>query len=680
VPGHLRQRFSEAVVAPRGKGVSWSFRLGLVFVGTLGALATGVLTANGHALLQHSDPQDGAELQRAPAVVTLTFTEEPEAGFAVVQLLDTLGKPVPGTGQPTVGLGHPDTLQVALGSLTTGVYTLSWRVVSRVDGHVTGGTFAFGVGVSPLEAPRAEISGPVPSPIAVPAKVAFYVGLMALLGGPVVWALIARPLPPGAPRLLWLCWVLAALGLVFFAEAQRIDAGVGWTQLFGSTIGLALWARALPLLLAAAGIVLVGVSQPGPARFRAFILVGMGASTAMLAHVSAGHAGAAASWREGKVVLQWAHFMAGGVWLGGLAALLVAVRGAPDDEKAAAVRRYSAIAGIALGVVVVTGVVRAVDTVGAWGRLLTTPFGRLVLLKSGCWLILAALGATNRYWSIPAAQRTLRRLRVIGGSELAVALGVLVVTGFLTVLPPATYTQDTAAQSARLILAGNDFATSVRATLEIAPATPGPNRFIATVRDFDAATPVTADRVSLRFALVGRPDIAPSTLPLVPESDAMYRGQGSNLSLDGQWTVVLVIERGARSTEVPFTLTTRPRQQHIRVIRAPGQPTLYVIDFPDKRSLQIYLDPERPGPTQVHVTYFDATGNELTIARDITIRATPAASSSSAGRTGTVLPVRRFGAGHFIADATVGAGPLRLDVEAFDPQGAPLRATLLIQF
>ena len=49
---------------------------------------------------------------------------------------------------------------------------------------------------------------------------------------------------------------------------------------------------------------------------------------------------------------QWAHFAAVGIWLGGLAALLLAVRGAPSATKAAAVRRFSSIAGVGLLVVV----------------------------------------------------------------------------------------------------------------------------------------------------------------------------------------------------------------------------------------------------------------------------------------------------------------------------------------
>jgi len=609
--------------------------------------------------------------------VTLTFTEEPEAGFAAVQLLDVAGKTVPGTGPAVAVPGQLATLRVPLGPLTTGVYTVSWRMVSRVDGHVTGGTFAFGVGVSPLEVSPAAQSTPTASPLAVPGRIAFYVGAMGLLGSAWVWAVV-RNLPGGAHRWLWLFWVIAVGGLLAFAQAQRIDAGVPWAQLFGSAIGRALLWRALPLLLTGGGIVFVG-GEHAPSRRSALVVVGTCAVTLMLVHVAAGHAGASGDWRGVKIAVQWAHFVAVGIWVGGLAALLLALRGAPDDEKARAARRFSTVAGVALGVVALTGIVRAVDEVGAFSRLLTTPFGQLIVLKSILLLALALLGAANRYWSVPAVGRTLLGLKRVGGTELVVALIVLAVTGFLTGLAPASYTREVAGQASSFVVSGNDFATSIRATLGVAPGYPGLNRFTASLRDYDAGTPISADRVTVRFTLQSRPDIAPSSLPLAEGPKGIYRGQGSNMSVSGQWTAVLVVERGANSTEVPLALTTRTRPQQVRAIRAAGQPTLYVVGFPDKRSVQVYLDPERPGSTQVHVTYFDERGNELPIAREITVRASQAEPPGSASLTTRLLPVRRFGPGHFIADATVGPRPLRLEIDATDPQGAPLQAALLIQ-
>ncbi len=644
----------------------------LVLLGTLGLLVSSVPTADAHALLRQSNPEDGAELQHAPEAVTLTFTEDPEAEFSVIQVLDTSGQLVPGVGRVQTVPGQPFALRIAVGPLLKGVYTVTWRVVSRVDGHVTGGTYAFGIGVPPTEAPSAGMSTPVGSPLAIPGKWAFYAGLMALLGSAWVWTIGTRKLPPGAFRFLWLAWLASTVGLVALAEAQRVDAGVGWAKLLGSFLGRALLLRALPLFVAGLGIVAARVRDLRGRRI-AFTAVGISAAAVILVHVAAGHAGASAgSWRWAKIVFQWAHFVGVGVWMGGLAALLIAVRGAPDDQKAAAVQRFSTGAAIALGVVAVTGVLRAVDEVGAWGLLATTTFGQFVLLKSGLLVVLALLGAVNRYRSVPAARASLRGLRRVGATELAIAGLVLGVTGLLTGQAPPSAVQAAKAPPP-LLVSGSDFATSVRAQLEIAPGTPGSNQFVARVVDYDTAQPVAADRISLRFTLKGRPGIPPSTLALTRASDGTFRGKGSNLSLNGQWNVVLTVEHGINSVEVLLMVTMRSQPQQVRMIRAPGQPTLYVIELPDKRSVQVYLDPERPGATQVHATYFDAEGRELPIASNPTMTATLERKAV------VTLPVRRFGPGHFIADAQLSSGAWQFEIDATGPHSEELQSRLIVR-
>jgi hypothetical protein len=91
-------------------------------------------------------------LDRAPDAVRLTFTEEPDPSLSVIQVLDAEGSEVQ-QGSPTTDPADELTLRVPIDDLAKGVYSVSWRVVSRVDGHATAGVFAFGIGVNPLDAP-----------------------------------------------------------------------------------------------------------------------------------------------------------------------------------------------------------------------------------------------------------------------------------------------------------------------------------------------------------------------------------------------------------------------------------------------------------------------------------------------------------------------------------------------
>ncbi|HXZ75356.1 MAG TPA: copper resistance CopC family protein, partial [Streptosporangiaceae bacterium] len=162
-----------------------------VLAAVLALAGVGVLAspADAHALLKRSYPAAGSSLPRAPHVMLLFFTEAPEPSLSTVALLDSSGQTVPGVGRPTVAAGNTEELRVALPRLADGVYTVNWRTVSKVDGHVTGGSFAFGIGVqAPSGASAAQAArggspsaGSAPSPAAVAGLWLLYWGLALLV-------------------------------------------------------------------------------------------------------------------------------------------------------------------------------------------------------------------------------------------------------------------------------------------------------------------------------------------------------------------------------------------------------------------------------------------------------------------------------------------------------------------
>src|SRR5205823_5103234 len=130
--------------------------------------------AQAHALVASSVPANGSVVATAPRQVLVTFTEQPDVGLSSIQVLSLSGQPVTAAKSRAVP-GHPLQLVVPLpASLPDGVYTVSWRTVSKVDGHVTGGSFAFGVGVQPGAITQTQSSTSTsPSPLAVAGKWAF---------------------------------------------------------------------------------------------------------------------------------------------------------------------------------------------------------------------------------------------------------------------------------------------------------------------------------------------------------------------------------------------------------------------------------------------------------------------------------------------------------------------------
>ncbi len=628
-------------------------------------LALAVPSVGAHALLSSSDPAEGAQLDRSPGAVVLTFTEEPELALSTVRVLDAAGSSWK-EGRPTPA-DQPRSLRVRVRPLNQGVYTVTWRVVSRADGHATAGAFTFGVGVSPVGAPAprqtAVAETPSPSLLEMAGRWGLFVGLVALLGGAWVAAAVFGGSPPSVHHLTAAGWGASLLGLVVLAEAQRRAADVGFGDLATTSVGRALLARGGAIVLAG-GALVTARKMRGQGRVIALWVAVLAASAAILAHTVAGHAGAAQSLRWGKIAAQWVHVSAVAIWIGGLAALLLGTQGKPSAEKARAVRRFSTVAGLALAVVWVTGIWRAFNEVESWGALVSTGYGRVVLIKIGLLLVLTGLGAVNRYRNVPAASRSLTGLRRVSKAELALAGVTLAAAAVLASLVPRPGHPVAAAQGSALVVSGSDFATSVRIRLEAAPGFAGPNRFAVRLSDYDTGEAVTAPRVALRFSFLDATDVGQSVLEMRSVGDGRYVAAGSNLSLDGRWRATVIIERGADSLEVPLVLATRCRTT---AVRAPGQPTLHTMELPGRGSAQFYTDPGRPGRNEVHVTLFDTEGNELPVAGEVIMKASRSAEES------VTLEVRRFGPGHFVANAVLEPGKWRFDASATGDGGEPLR-------
>jgi len=392
----------------------------------------------------------------------------------------------------------------------------------------------------------------------------------------------------------------------------------------------------------------------------------------MLVRAIGGHAAAAATpalnnsaaaWKyieRQQISLQWLHFMAIGVWMGGIALAFLLIRanratgesGAPDPNDAIGqqVRRFSRLAGYALAAVLFTGVLRAMEVTGglsAFLHLFRTSYGTTLAIKIAVVALLIALGAFNRYRSIPRMDDRPGLIRRVMAIELVGALGVFALTGTLTGLPPQPPPATSPAPTQHITLSGSDFATTMNVRLVVTPGTPGPNGFEVSVTDFDSGAPLLADDVSLRFEPVGQPGVGDSTLDLVSHGDP-WHGIGTQLSLEGVWTVTVVVQTSSAGTEIPLTLVTRP-EQSVSVATAAGQPDLYTITLPGGEQLQAYNDPGTAGPNQLHLTAFDATGNELPLEGADMIAIAP---------DGSAMPLepQRFSPGHFVADTALSSG------------------------
>jgi copper transport protein len=685
---------------------------GLAFAG-VGLLAP---PASAHALLERSYPAAGASLPRAPRTVLLGFTEAPEPSLSTVSLLNSSGQAVPGVGKPAAVPGNARELRAALPRLADGVYTVNWRTVSKVDGHATGGSFAFGIGVQPSSGAAAtqgvtggsSSTGATPSPAAVAGLWLLYWGLALLAAAGAAGVLVfGWRLPRGAPIVIAAGWLSAAAGILTMILSERAAVGVPFTELFGAATGRSLLAQAAAVAVCGMAALFAARRPAGPR----LAVLGTAAAVALFTHAQAGHAETQSSVRLLNVTDQWAHMLAAAVWVGGLIWLLLGLGALAGAARAAAVRRFSQLAFVSVAVLAVTGVLRAVPEVGSPGALVSTSFGVVLLIKTGLFAALMGVAWRNRYRLVPrvgppAAAAPGGPAPVMGGapedpppgraatgsrpeqagtpppegkgiraigslrrsvrSEVTLAAIVLVAAAVLSGLPPSSFVQAAGRQAAppSVTVRASDFATTVRVRLTASPGTAGPNVFSAQLRRYDSRRPVPARSVRLEFSLPSNPNVA-SSLNLARGGGGTWTGQGTNLSIDGRWDIDVVVQEAATAVDVPLRLRTRLPPEHITAASQPGVPTLYTIQLANGRSLQAYLEQTEPGRGVVHFTFFQASGKEEPITSARAAAITPAGADQS-------LTLIRFTSGHFAANVRITPGRWTFRIDATTADGLTL--------
>lgn len=389
----------------------------LLFLAVTGALLAGAGQAFAHAALTGSDPAQGTVVEKAPAQVSLTFSEQVSTGAGSVRVLDPKGRRVD-TGEPSaVGA---TTYAVRLHSgLPDGTYTVTYQVVSA-DSHPVAGAYTFSIGApsaTSVPATAREAGGGLVGRLYGFGRYLSYAGFVVLAGGA---AFVLGCWPGGAgvravQRLVvsgWLALTSATLFLLLLRGSYTGSGRIGDVfdlELLGQVLqtkpGAALVSRLLLLAAAALFIaVLFGAYDKregeekrdltfGLAIGGTVVAAGLAASWAMAEHASTGLQPGIA------MPVDVIHLLAVAGWLGGLCALLVALYRGDTPVEASVVRRFSRVAFGSVVTLVVTGVYQSWRQLGSWSAFTETRYGQLLLIKIGLVALLVGVAWISRRWT-----------------------------------------------------------------------------------------------------------------------------------------------------------------------------------------------------------------------------------------------------------------------------------------
>ncbi|MEO8456852.1 MAG: DUF4149 domain-containing protein [Chloroflexota bacterium] len=578
----------------------------VVLIGAL-ALLFAPHTAEAHALLVRSDPQQNAQLRVPPSNVTAFFSEALDTNLSSLQVVNGSGDRVD-DGATTFG-PDPAEMQIGVkGTLGPGYYTVEWETLSAVDGHLFKGYYPFTVlnadgSTPPGSARPGSTGGTTAAPDTVGVRWGRLLGIAALLGTLAFFSLVVSPSLPEVDEPCRTRWrdtarrrvvrvaLIAAAALVVVAAGElylQLDQVGGFSKLsdvLSNDWGTRFIQRqvVLAVIVIAVGVATYLWRNGRDALGNAAIWVGIIGSAAyvlLIAMVSHGDAIPGSFW---AVAVDFLHILASAVWIGmlfQLAWFLLWLRqDMPDDDRTALqashLQRFGVIAATSVIVLLVTGIANAAAEIPDWSSLIDTAYGRALIVKLAILGVLLLAAAVNAFYLRPRiveeadegrpADDLRHRMNIAVRIELALGVAVLCAAAILVLYPTARQIRDAEAfekASTSAIVGFEEVQPTtlngqpdVQIDLTVSPNTIGQNSFRAFTAPLNAQAlnpdptqPSGILKVELKFTehgCTGADCAGQATLDMdaVEGAPFAFKGVGPFLSKAVTWDVDVTVQR-----------------------------------------------------------------------------------------------------------------------------------------
>lgn len=519
-----------------------------------------VSQAHAHPFMLETDPERLSSAREGTSVITVQYSEEVEIGFSELKVFDGSGDRI--DNGDTGYHGGEKALRVTVPPLGEGVYTVSSKVLSKVDGHLVPDAFIFGVGgaVVEQEATASEEAYYPEAAAAFPGLVGQSAVIGALAVSLLVWGWRGRgpasraPDPSGGLAAVAGAGAVAVLAsniLVLAVHAWRLEASpleaLGTS--FGQTwmVRMAITAALLACWFAARGRV-------HSARARLPMLaaaLALAATSTMTGH------GAATGLLE-AAALDYVHNIVAALWIGGILFLCFGVlpSSAADPRRdrlaLSVIPRFSVLATACIGVVVITGPLLMWTLDDDPSAVASSTYGYLIVSKVA---LAGAMACIGGYHQFSVARRPNVHARMRRALKVESALGVALL-GAVALLTNSSLPDAGAGQAAEYGLDTSAFAQGARFDLEVFPFAPGANSVAVVASAADGQALPDLEGVSVKVSNPAK-NIPPIRTELAREGQA-FAGEVT-FGFTGTWLVELEARRsGSANEQAALDLLVKP--------------------------------------------------------------------------------------------------------------------------
>ena len=472
-------------------------------------------SAEGHPFLEDSIPPHTSNAPQGITQIITHYSEAVEIDYSVVKVFDSNGDQV--DNRDTKYFEGEDSLVVTTSPLNDGVYTVTTKVLSKIDGHLVDYAFVFAIGdvrIDPSLIEQQETSEPIFFPEAgarFPGLVGQTIVLGAIISSLFIWGTQKRDLIKDNLEQIQLTFHNKFLKLIGFGlvivfisnflmlAVQTLRLGVPAFDALQTSFGT-LWVVRMILTVVLLGVWFIierkpTLSQKSQIPFLVISLV-LISTTTLIGH-------GAASEQFAAITLDYIHNLVAAVWIGGVIffafVLLPTVSKINNEKKElfllSFIPKFSIMIVIALGIVIISGPTLLWFLESNVELLVGSSYGLLILAKIGIAAVMIAVGGYNQFRIQKKAEQNIKSNTLVvhkklkNSLKIESALGVILlgVVALLAngTLPAGEIQQVQAEQQISFGFSTTEFSEKAKFDINIFPFGSGQNTIDVKVSDID---------------------------------------------------------------------------------------------------------------------------------------------------------------------------------------------------
>ncbi|MGQ0377327.1 MAG: copper resistance CopC/CopD family protein [Nitrososphaerota archaeon] len=559
--------------------------------------SVGFPLADAHPFTVTTDPAQSSNVLPGITQIVVHYSETLEGDFSELKVFDSSGNQI--DNKDTAYFEDEDSLVVTTPPLEEGVYTVTSKVLSKIDGHLVDYAFVFGVGNVRIDTNLIEQQGSSET-LFFPEAGARYPGLVgqtivlgAIISSLLIWNIQKRKLIKekfeqieqtfhhNFMKLigLGLIIVFASNILMLFVQTLRLQVSAidALQTSFGNT-----WIIRMGLTIVLLGLWFAIERKPrltmkGHIPILVFSLA-LIATTTMIGH-------GVASEHQPAIVLDYVHNLVASIWIGGIIffgfALLPTLSKLDSDKKEkfslSLIPRFSIIFVISVGIIIIVGPLLLWFLESDVGLLLESTYGMLIIAKITIAAFMITIGGYNQFKIQKSAEKNLKsdsifvHKRLCRSLKIESALGItllgvvaLLVNGSL----PAGEINPVQAQQVTYGFSTSQFADQARFDVSITPFSSGTNTISVAVSDFNGNPLSDISELKIKVSNPQR-NIAPIDVivnEVKDESDSTIRYEGDlTFGFFGSWQIEIEALRTQNANEVTtLDILVKPRLEQLK--------------------------------------------------------------------------------------------------------------------